>query len=169
MKDYLPYLHWAYGLLGDIHSKHCYEGNQQIVLLEDRMVTRDLLSVLRDGLSKVLFRTPLVVWWMESHLPMQGIQDQSLIHEGFTCCRQLKPMCHNYWACVQQWRTRATKKKKKKTLNKIKKSSLNWDKMMRKSEEPGISLCVGGTAYAKSQRYENVWYVSVTWKRPLWL
>ena len=76
---------------------------------------RDLLSVLKDGLSKVLFRTPLVVWWMESHLPMQEIQDQSLMHEGFTCCRELKPMCHNYWACAQQWRTRATKKKKKNT------------------------------------------------------
>ena len=31
--------------------------------------------------------------------------------------------------------------------------------MIRKSqagEEPGTALCVGGTAYAKSQRYENV-------------
>ena len=57
--------------------------------------------------SMVLFkqeerRTFLVVQWIRTHLPRQGIQVRSLVWEDSTCCRAAKPVCHSYWAHLQQ-------------------------------------------------------------------
>ena len=51
---------------------------------------------------KVTYRTSLVVQWMGIHLPMQGIQVQSLVREDFTCHGSTKPVWHNYWAQLLQ-------------------------------------------------------------------
>ena len=36
------------------------------------------------------------------HPPLQGTWDQSLLWEDSTCQEVTKPVCYNYWACVQQ-------------------------------------------------------------------
>ena len=49
-------------------------------------------------------RTFLVVQWVRTHLPRQGIQVQSLVWEDCTCFRAAKPVCHNCWAhCSNCW------------------------------------------------------------------
>ena len=40
----------------------------------------------------------LVVQWWRLHLPVQETWVQSLILEGPTCLRAMRPMRHNYWA-----------------------------------------------------------------------
>ena len=48
------------------------------------------------GPSKLGSRASLVVQWLRIHLPMQGIQVQSLLQEDPTRCVGTKPMDHNY-------------------------------------------------------------------------
>ena len=51
-------------------------------------------------LSKIKYRSSLVVQWLRIHLPMQGTRVQSLVREDPTCRRATKPVSHNYWACA---------------------------------------------------------------------
>ena len=44
--------------------------------------------------------TFLVVQWLRTCLPMQGPWVQSLVQKDSTCCKAVKPVHHNYWACV---------------------------------------------------------------------
>ena len=44
--------------------------------------------------------TSLVAQWLRICLPMQGTRVQALVREDPTCCRETKPMHHNYWACA---------------------------------------------------------------------
>ena len=44
--------------------------------------------------------TFLVVQWLRTCLPMQGPWVQSLVQKDFTCCKTVKPVHRNYWACV---------------------------------------------------------------------
>ena len=46
------------------------------------------------------FGTSLVVQWLRICLPMQGTRIRALVREDLTCCRAVKPMRHNYWACA---------------------------------------------------------------------
>ena len=50
--------------------------------------------------NTMCFKTSLVVLCIRIRLPMQGTQVPSLVWEDVTCCGQLKPVCHNYWACA---------------------------------------------------------------------
>ena len=47
-------------------------------------------------------RTFLVVPWIRTHLPRQGIQVRSLVWEDSTRCRATKPVCGNYWARLRE-------------------------------------------------------------------
>ena len=45
---------------------------------------------------KVSYRTPPVVQWLRTPLPMQGTWVRPLVQEDYTCCRANKPVSHNY-------------------------------------------------------------------------
>ena len=44
----------------------------------------------------------LVAQWLRIRLPMQGTRVRALVQEDPICCRETKPLHHNYWACVPQ-------------------------------------------------------------------
>ena len=47
---------------------------------------------------KALWGISLVLQWLRICLPMQGTWVWSLVWEDPTCCRETKPLRHNYWS-----------------------------------------------------------------------
>ena len=103
--------HRALGLHHARHGRH-HTGRQQLlhpsphetrlVLGKEAADQRDLSRSGRGkgepfsrhmlmGMTTKGKRTSLAVWWLRSHLPMQGTQVQSLVWEDPTCCRKLSP------------------------------------------------------------------------------
>ena len=52
--------------------------------------------------TEELLRTSLAVQWSRIHLPMQETRVPPVIREDPTCRRAIKPMRHNYRACVPE-------------------------------------------------------------------
>ena len=47
-------------------------------------------------------RTSLVAQWIRIRLPAQKRWVQALVREDSTCCRAIKPVRHNCWACAPE-------------------------------------------------------------------
>ena len=70
--------------------------NDEIENLNRMMTSKEIESVIKN----LPTGTSLVAQWLRIHLPMQGTQVWSLVHEDPTCPGATKPMCHNYRACA---------------------------------------------------------------------
>ena len=53
-------------------------------------------TLIQQTFSKHLLWASLVAQWLRIHLTMQGTQVRSLVREDPTCCRETKPVQHNY-------------------------------------------------------------------------
>ena len=78
-----------------------------LFLLVSNYRTPDDSSSQKSTLNKEQCRAFLVARWSRIPPPMQETQVWFLVWEDPTCSRVTKPVCHNYWACAPESRSRS--------------------------------------------------------------